>query len=138
MAPFAYDDETYPATPSEYCWAIAPSNAGYSDVLGQGFRLMPTFWQKAVHTAGDFAAMYAVNCAVVPEPSERITGRTARCGSGRPGLVTVTAGSSQNLMTPVKILATASPLRFSDVTRFPLMSRWYMNEVPPATIGMYA
>src|SRR3954462_1508825 len=126
MAPFAYDDETYPATPSEYCWAIAPSNAGYSDVLGQGFRLMPTLAQNAVHVAEVLAAMYAVNCAVVPDPSDRITGRTARWGRASDGFVAFNAGSSQNLITPVKILATASPLRFSEVTRFPLMSRWYM------------
>lgn len=41
-------------------------------------------------------------------------------------------------MTPVKILVTVSPPSRRFVTRLPPIVRLYMNEVPPATIGMYA
>jgi len=38
----------------------------------------------------------------------------------------------------VKILVTTSPDSLRLVTAFPPMVRWYINAVPPATIGMYA
>ena len=42
------------------------------------------------------------------------------------------------VMTPVKILATFSPDSRRFVTRWPLIFRLYMNDVPPAVTGMYA
>ena len=82
--------------------------------------------------------MNAVNCAVVPEPSERTIGRIGRFGSWSCGLSAAIAGSFQFVMTPVKILAIVVGESRRFVTRWPLMSRWYMNDVPPATSGMYA
>src|SRR6478735_2991099 len=78
------------------------------------------------------------NCAVVPEPSERTTGTTLRAGSVMPGLSFLIAGSFQVLMTPVKILVTFSPDRRRFVICLLPTLRLYMNDVPPATIGMYA
>jgi hypothetical protein len=83
-------------------------------------------------------AMNAVNCALVPEPSERITGTILMGGSTRPPLSAVIAGSFHNVMTPVKIFANVGGDSRRFVTRLPFTSRWYMNDVPPATIGRYA
>ena len=59
-------------------------------------------------------------------------------GSLRPGLSAASAGSSQLVMAPVKILVMFSPDSRRLVTCWPLILRLYMNTVPPAVIGMYA
>ena len=50
-----------------------------------------------------------VNCAVVPEPSERTTGVIGSVGKARPLLSAVIAGSFQLVIWLVKILAIVSP-----------------------------
>jgi hypothetical protein len=52
---------------------------------------------------------HAVNCAVVPEPSERTTGTILVSGNERPLLSAVIASSAQVVILPVKILAIVSP-----------------------------
>ncbi len=79
-----------------------------------------------------------MNCAVEPEPSDRVTGTIFLSGIASPGLSFWICGSFQLVITPVKILVTVSPPRRRFVTRLPPITRLYMNEVPPATIGMYA
>ena len=74
----------------------------------------------------------------MPAPSDRTTGTIDSSGSLSPGLSAARAGSSQLVMTPVKILAMFSPDRRRLVTCWPLILRLYMNTVPPAVIGMYA
>jgi len=54
----------------------------------------------------------------------------------RPGLSFWICGSFQLVITPVKILLIVSPLNRRLVTRLPPIFRLYMNDVPPATIGM--
>ena len=58
---------------------------------------------------GNCLSSQAVNCAVVPEPSERTTGMIVRVGSLRPLLSFVIAGSFQLVILLVKILAIVSP-----------------------------
>ena len=77
-----------------------------------------------------------MNCAVEPEPSERTTGTMPLSGMASPGLSVAMAGSFHFVMAPVKILVMTSPLSRRLVTLFPPIFRLYMNEVPPATIGM--
>ena len=76
------------------------------------------------------------NWAEVPEPSERTTGTIAIAGSASCGLSALIAGSSHLVIAPVKIFATVSPPSRRLVTFLPPITRLYMNEVPPATIGM--
>jgi hypothetical protein len=76
-----------------------------------------------------------VNCADVPEPSERTTGVIGRFGNWRPSS-RLTAASFQFVIFPVKIFAIVAPDYLMLVMRWPLTSRWYMYDVPPATIGM--
>src|ERR1700720_4455542 len=102
MAPLLYGAATKLATPSEPFWAAKPPGAGNCDVGGQGVG-MPCDWQKAFHRLGCSVAMKAVNWYDVPEPSERTTGVTARCGKPTPGLSAAMSAASQNLITPVKI-----------------------------------
>ena len=101
---------------------------------------MHGFWlflaQKACQIAGCSASIHCVNWADVPDPSERTTGTTRVAGMTRPGLSAWMAGSFHCVMTPVKIFATFSPLSRNDSTRCPPIRRLYMNEVPPATMGM--
>src|SRR5262249_34150691 len=85
-----------------------------------------------------WVAIHNVNCAVVPEPSERTIGTMGRAGSATPGLSALIAGSSHLVMPSVKILVSTSPDSRRFVMRLPPEVRLYMNEVPPATIGMYA
>ena len=82
--------------------------------------------------------MNAVNCAVVPDPSDRTTGRIGRSGRCSCGLSAARAGSFQFVITPVKTFVRFVGDNCRFVTRVPAMSRWYMNDVPPATSGMYA
>src|SRR5690242_13770807 len=112
--------------------------SGHSDTEGHGLRFNPTFAQNAFHMSGVSAAMYALNCAVVPEPSERTIGRMGRLGSCNDRFSAAIAGSFQFVMPPVKIFATSVAVRRKFVTSWPLIVRWYMNDVPPATSGMYA
>ena len=79
-----------------------------------------------------------MNCAVVPDPSERTTGTIRRAGRARLGLSRAMAGSFQVVIAPVKILAVFSPDSRRLVTSLPAIFRLYMNEVPPATTGRYA
>jgi hypothetical protein len=46
------------------------------------------------------------------------------------------AGSFHLVMAPVKILVIVWPSRRRSVTCLPPIFRLYMNDVPPATIGM--
>ncbi|CAB4772163.1 unannotated protein [freshwater metagenome] len=73
---------------------------------------------------------------MVPEPSERTTGTIRRDGMDKPGLSALIAGSFQDLITPVKILATVNPDNRKFVTRLPEIVRLYIKDVPPATIGI--
>jgi hypothetical protein len=82
--------------------------SGHSDTDGHGLTLSPTFLQNAFQMSGVWLAMNAVNCAVVPEPSERTTGRIGRFGRWSCGLSAAMLGSFQFLITPVKILASSS------------------------------
>ena len=77
-----------------------------------------------------------MNWADVPEPSDRTTGTIGVPGRASFGLSAAIAGSFHFVITPVKIFATLSPDSRRFVTRLPPMTRLYMNEVPPATIGM--
>ena len=54
-------------------------------------------------------SIQVVNCAVVPEPSERTTGVIGSDGNLRPLLSLVIAGSFQLVIWLVKILASVSP-----------------------------
>src|SRR5262245_12211266 len=92
------------------CW-IDPVKFGYSDVDGHGFRLMPTFRQNAFQMPDVWLAMNAVNCALVPEPSERVTGVMCMLGNLRPPLSAAMRASFQLVMTPVKMLAKVSGRR---------------------------
>ena len=97
---------------------------------------MPDAAQYASQMGLCLAIIHNVNCAVAPEPSERTTGTIARAGIVRPGLSATIAGSFHCLMMPVKIFETFSPDSRKFVTRWPLMTRLYMNAVPPAVTGM--
>ena len=77
-----------------------------------------------------------VNWALVPEPSERTMGVMALSGIARAGLSAVMALSFQRVIWPRKIFVITSPESRRFVTRLPPILRLYMNEVPPATIGM--
>ena len=109
MAPLLNGAATKLATPSLNCWAAnpAPGGFGYSDVGGHPAP-SPALWQNSLHTPGVLAAMNAVNCADVPEPSERMTGLMGRLGNDRPLLSLLIWGSFQFLILPVKIFATVS------------------------------
>ncbi|CAB4957641.1 unannotated protein [freshwater metagenome] len=98
----------------------------------------PEVLQYSVHNAGYWVIIHFVNWALEPEPSERTTGTTARAGITIPGLSAWIAASFHILILPVKIFTTFSPERRRLVTRLPLIFRLYMNDVPPATTGMYA
>ena len=65
--------------------------------------------------------MKAVNCAVVPEPSDRTTGRIGRFGSWSCGLSLAMLGSSQFVITPVKIFVSSSGVSRRLVTSWPLI-----------------
>ena len=112
--------------------------SGHNDTGGHGLAVTPTRAQNAFQMSAVWLAMNAVNCAVVPEPSERTMGRIGRFGSCSCLLSATMLGSFQFLMPPVKILAIVVGVSRRLVTCCPLMSRWYMNDVPPATSGMYA
>lgn len=114
-----------------------PATTGYSEVTPHGVR-RPARAQYAFHSAGYWSASHVLNCAVVPDPSERTTGTILRAGSVRPGLSALIAGSLQMVIPPVKIRAMVSPDSRRFVTRWLPIFRLYMNDVPPATIGMYA
>ena len=90
----------------------------------------------AVHRSPCCFDIHSVNCADEPEPSDRTTGTIPLSGIASPGLSAWIAGSFQFVMPPVKIFAIVSPDSRRLVTRLPPMFRWYMNAVPPATIGM--
>ena len=98
----------------------------------------PAFAQYGSQDVAYRLLSQVVNCAVVPEPSERTTGTMARAGRVRPGLSAAMAGSFQRVRVPVKMRATFSPDSRRFVTRRPPILRLYMNDVPPATMGMYA
>src|SRR5712692_3772334 len=107
--------------------------SGQSDTEGQGFWWKPTCAQNWFHSADVWLAMNAVNCAVVPDPSDRTTGRIGRLGSCNCGLSAARAGSFQFVITPVKTFVRFVGDSRRLVTRLPLIERWYMNVVPPAT-----
>src|SRR6478735_4422586 len=112
--------------------------SGQSDTDPQGLTFTPTLAQNEFQMSGVCEAMNAVNCAVVPDPSERTIGRMGRFGRCNDGLSAAIAGSFQFLIPPVKIFAMVVGDTRRLVTSLPLISRWYMNDVPPATSGMYA
>src|SRR5262249_16635044 len=112
-------------------------NSGYSEVAGHGFRPIPTRRQKAFHSVGVWLAKNAVSWAVVPEPSDRMTGVIFIAGRATPGLSATIAGSFHCVIAAVKIFAIVGGANRRPVKRLPLMSRWYISEVPPATIGRY-
>ena len=58
---------------------------------------------------GYWLSIQVVNCAVVPEPSERTTGMIGSDGNLRPLLSLVIAGSFQLVIWLVKIFASVSP-----------------------------
>src|SRR5690349_16699550 len=77
-----------------------------------------------------------VNCAVVPDPSERTTGVICRAGRARPPLSAVIAESFQFPIFFVKVFASVSGDRRRSRTCEPsAFLRLYMNDVPAATIG---
>ena len=80
-------------------------------------------------------SIQSVNWAVVPEPSERTTGMIGSDGKARPLLSSVIAASFQLVIWLVKILAIVSPDSRRLRTSWPPTLSWYVNEVPPATIG---
>src|SRR5687768_17828049 len=97
---------------------------------------MPLDVAKGHHTAFSRFKRNKVNCAVVPEPSERATGTMFRDGSWRPPLSAVICSSLQLVMFRVKIFAIVFGDRRRSRTGLPAASlRLYINDVPPATIG---
>jgi len=110
---------------------------GYCEVSPHG-DARPTDLQKAFQSVECCFDIHSVNCAVEPEPSERMTGTIFLSGMASPGLSALIAASFQFVMPPVKILVTVSPLRRRLETCFPPILRLYMKAVPPATMGMYA
>ena len=82
--------------------------SGHSETCGHGLTLRPTRRQNALQSVGVWLAMNAVNCAVVPDPSERTTTRIGMLGMCALGLSAAIAGSFQFVTTPVKIFASVS------------------------------
>ena len=92
--------------------------------------------QKLFQRVGNCFDIQRVNWAVDPEPSERTTGTIALFGMASPGLSAAIWGSFQLVIFPVKIFVIVSPPSRRLLTLLPPIFRLYMNDVPPATIGM--
>jgi hypothetical protein len=67
--------------------------------------------------AGVWSAMNAVNCADVPDPSERITGLMASDGKVFPGLSAAMSGWFQFVISAVKIFAAVVGDSWRSLTR---------------------
>ena len=74
--------------------------------------------------SGYCLSIQGVNCAVVPEPSERTTGVIGSDGKARPLLSLVIAGSFQLVIWLVKILEIVSPDSRRLRTSWPPILSW--------------
>src|SRR5579871_3042767 len=103
-----------------------PGRVGQNDV-GPQCGARPTCWQNWFHVDPYWLIIHSDSSKLEPAPSDRTTGTMVWLGSLRPGLSAASAGSSQLVIWPVKILARLAPDSRRLVTRWPLMERLYMN-----------
>src|SRR5664279_5619553 len=118
MAPLAAADSTKFMTPSEPDCAIwVPVRGKYSVITAPPGLNGPQM-------DGNRLAMYRVNIAVEPEPSEWTTGMIVSDGSLRPLLSAVISGSFQLVILLVKILASVCPDSRRFLTSLPPTLTW--------------
>src|ERR1700729_2219130 len=113
-------------------------NGGFVGPCEQGAG-QPFAAENGFQIAGCVACKYSESWPLVPEESERTTGVSGMFGRLRPGLSARIDGSCQLVTWPVKIFAIVPDDSRRFVMRRPVVgsTRLYMNDVPPATSGMY-
>src|SRR4051794_14559780 len=111
---FASPRSTYPTAPSVPWMAVAtPEFFSAPCVELSQLTVSP---EPTVHASGAAEVRYLVKLLVVPEPSERWTTVILVDGRCASGLSALMSGSSQVLISVLKIFATVSGLRLSAFT----------------------
>ena len=98
--------------------------------------MSPWHWQNGRHSDGYWLSIHVVNCAVVPDPSDRTTGMILVSGSLNPLLSAVISGSSQLVILPVKIFDDRLPRQPKAAVQLTADLEVVHERRPPATTGM--